>query len=149
MDTPEFWNLVALIDQRLVDASDDQAAVQNLTSALSTLPTDELEAFDEILARKLFALDTQTHADHAGESGASDDGFLYVRCYVVSKGESFYEMIRSSPEKMPHTDEWCEALLYVAQTAWSARTGNEPSAWPFEASVSYESGSNPDGWPTD
>ncbi len=49
---------------------------------------------------------------------------------------------------MPKTlEQWCEALLYPHRRAWATLTGADESDWPFEASVSYESGSNEELWP--
>jgi hypothetical protein len=48
---------------------------------------------------------------------------------------------------MPQSlDEWCEALLYVAPRAWASKTGRDEENWGFQASVSYETGSNSAKW---
>ena len=35
--------------------------------------------FEEALAQKLYAIDGEAYAQNAGESGCSDDAFLYAR----------------------------------------------------------------------
>lgn len=80
-----------------------------------------------------------------GESGDSDDAFLYARCYVVAQGRERYEATLMNPALMPQTiGEWCEALLYPQRNAWAQITGKDASD--FDSSVSYESGSNEDLW---
>jgi hypothetical protein len=107
LDRAGFWALIALVDH------------------------------EPLRARALYALDTRAHADHAGDSGGSADGFLYARCYVV---EADYGRVLADPTAMPTSpDEWCEGLRYVAREAWAERTGGDASEWPFEPSVSYES----------
>jgi hypothetical protein len=99
MDDATFWKFMGFVDHKLVDQGHDQAGVESLTSALARLPIQEIESFEEVLAHKLFALDGQAYADHAGQSGQSGDGFLYIRCYVVSRGESFYREVLVNPER--------------------------------------------------
>ncbi|MDR2013955.1 MAG: hypothetical protein LBQ20_13210 [Rhodanobacter sp.] len=38
--------------------------------------------------------------------------------------------------------------MTVAAEAWSQKTGHAPEDWDFEASVSYETGSNAEQWPS-
>ena len=144
----EFWQLIALIDVSALDDSREDEAVEPLQAALSMKSESELFAFEEALSQKLYCIDGEEFADNAGESGGSGDGFLYARCYVVAKGREFYEAVKSDPKRMPKSiEQWCEPLLYPHRTAWTDQTGNDESAWPFEATVSYESGSNADLWP--
>ena len=144
----EFWELIALIDVLALDDAREEEAVHPLHAALRLESESQLFAFEETLSRKLHSIDGEEFAKNAGDSGSSDDGFLYARCYVVAKGRDFYEAVKSDPTRMPNSiDQWCEALLYPHRAAWAERTANEQSAWPFEASVSDESGSNPDLWP--
>jgi len=148
MTTEDFWALIATIDVSALDNGDEEGAVFPLQSALTGKQESELEAFEEHLSRFLYNLDGEVFANHAGESGDSDDGFLYARCYVVAKGKTYFESVVAAPEKMPNSiDKWCEALLYSHRHAWAETTGRDISEWAFDASVSYESGSNPDLWP--
>ena len=147
MAETEFWNLIAKVNATALDHGNEDAAVQPLQYALSALPEQKLADFGEVLSQKLYALDGKTYAQNAGESGDSDDGFLYARCYVVAKGQKFYESVLADPRKMVKSiDQWCEALLSVHWNAWADLTGNDASDWPFAASVSYESGSNETLW---
>ncbi|HEY9715296.1 MAG TPA: DUF4240 domain-containing protein, partial [Chroococcales cyanobacterium] len=105
---------------------------------------DELDAFDERLAKMLYDLDTRAHMAEAGDSSDSSDGFLYVRCYVVASGREFYESVLKDPTLTPKSlDHWLEPLLYVSRAAWEQATGDERD---YYASVDYETGSNDAGW---
>lgn len=147
MKSDEFWKLIALVDLEALENGDENQAVASLSSAMVAMDVSRIEAFQEQLSQVLFAIDGESYADSAGDSGTSDDGFLYARCYVVARGEGYYLRVKSKPEKMPKSiEQWCESLLYVAPNAWATKTGNNPSEWDFEASVSYESGSNESLW---
>jgi hypothetical protein len=93
---------------------------------------------------RLYALDGRRYAEQAGESSDSDDGFLYARCFVVAQGEAHYRRVLADPSLMPKSiDEWCEALLGAAGTAFERSTGESAE---FETSVSFETASNRAQW---
>ena len=149
MTEQEFWTLIASIDQDTLVSQDDDAALEPLLDDLLDLTEPDLFEFDELLALKLYALDGEVYAAHAGESGESGDGFLYIRCYVVASGREFYEDVVRNPERMPNSiEQWCEGLLYVYLKAWAELTGNGDEDWPHFSTVSYETGSNQSQWPT-
>ena len=148
MSDAEFWTLIATIDQEALEAGDEDGALQPLIQALVAKNERELQDFGEILSQRLYALDGEEFAKHAGQSGKSGDGFLYARCYVVAKGKENYESVLADPRIMPKSiDQWCESLLYVNQKAWAESTGNSAEDWGFLSSVSYETGSNAKRWP--
>jgi len=143
MDERTFWQLIGLVDRDAL-ADDEDEAVEPVTAALSKLPPLEIAAFEEHLAQCLYALDGRRHADEAGESSGSADGFLYARCFVVARGEAHFRRVLAEPALMPKSsDEWCEALLGMASTAHKRATGE---AAEFETTVSYETGSNRAQW---
>jgi hypothetical protein len=147
MTDTEFWELISLVDLRALDRGDETAAVQPVQRALLSKKEAELVNFEEALAQKLYAIDGEVYANNAGESGQSDDAFLYMRLYVVARGRDYYETVRLHPERLPRSiDQWCEPLLYVYKYAWEKLTGRSASEWPHSPTVSYESGSNPDLW---
>lgn len=147
MTESEFWQLISLIDTDALDDEREQEAIEPLQAALGLQPEQALFAFEELLSRKLYDIDGEVYADNAGDSGDSDDAFLYARCYVVAKGAAFYEQVKAEPDRMPKTlEQWCESLLYPHRTVWAERTGSDESAWPFQATVSYETGSNEALW---
>lgn len=147
MESRQFWQLMELVDRVALEDGNEDLALASLTSALAALDVTSIEAFHDYLSQHLFAIDGQKYAEYAGNSGQSDDGFLYSRCYVVAYGEEYYSRVKRTPTEMQRfADHWCESLLYVAQNAWAASSGSDPSDWTFEATVSYESGSNHDLW---
>ncbi|GEP46217.1 DUF4240 domain-containing protein [Brevifollis gellanilyticus] len=148
MTRDDFWTLIDSIDRKSLDAGNEDAAIEPLQKMMGSLSEPDLEAFEEHLSQCLHVLDGQVFADESGESSDSDDAFLYARCYVVAKGRAHHEAALKNPKLMPKTlDHWCESLLYAHRAAWSDLTGKDQSEWPFEASVSYESGSNENLWP--
>ena len=148
MTREEFWHHIESIDKEALREGDEDTAIVPLEEQLTSLSVAELESFEEHLAQCLYALDGQAFADESGESGDSDDGFLYARCFVIAQGKDRYEATLANPQLMPKTlDGWCEALLYAQRNAWARLTGKDASEWEFEPSVSYESGSNEELWP--
>lgn len=145
MSEAQFWKLIALLDWDRV--GDDAAVVRPVVQALIKLPEKRIRDFDEILAEKLFALDTAKHARHVGEHawpdpGFSADGFLYSRCVVVANGKVVYERILADPSQMPKDMEF-EALLSMAWKAFEKKTGKE---YDRLTRVIFETFSNKAGW---
>ena len=148
MNREEFWKLISLVDIPALDSGDENAALVPLERALASEDETNLESFEEHLSQCLYSLDGAVYAENAGESRGSDDAFLYARCYVVAKGQAHYEAVLGKPELMPKTlEHWCEALLYCHHNAWANLKEGAASDWTFDASVSYESGSNEELWP--
>lgn len=143
VDEAEFWRVIDLVNRRWI-AEDEYEAVAPLIDILASETPAEIVAFQEHLAQKLHALDGRRYMEHAGESRGSTDGFLYARCYVVARGEREFRRVLGDPALMPKSlDEWCEALLYVARTAYERATGTPAH---LHSSVSYETGSNRAQW---
>ncbi len=151
MTEQQFWDLMTLLDWSKLDDDDDDAVVEPLVKALAKLPENEIFAFDDLLAEKLFALDTEAHARHMGEDSYtgedeffSADQFLYARCVVVANGKECFEEVLADPSQFPEDAEF-EAILYVAGTAYERKTGKEYSHIP---ATDYETFSNTQGWPS-
>lgn len=143
----EFWRLIGLIDQDALERQDEESAIAPLEKALADKSILEIEGFYTRLAHALYDIDGEIYADNAGDSGGSDDAFLYARCYVVARGMDFYQLVKGDPSQMPRTiEKWCEPLLYVAPNAWGLVTGFEPNEWEFCPDVSFETGHNIRQW---
>lgn len=155
MTDNQFWTLIETrIDRDALNelGEDDypDSLMQPLTEELVKLSIPELQQFEEILAKALYGIDGRLFAANAGDSGRSDDGFLYCRCWVVANGREYYDAVLADPEKMPKTiGEWCEPLLYVASEAWAKKTGKDVEEWDYDTEVSYETGSNEELWAAD
>jgi len=147
MDRATFWRLIDTIDRVALRSGDEDGAVQPLIEVLEAYGEKELQEFENLLTECLYDIDSEAHADAAGESGKSGDGFLYARCYVVASGETYYQGVLRDPATMPKSiEEWCEPLLYVARRAWAASTSNDEESWEHEGPLSYETGSNAAKW---
>jgi Protein of unknown function (DUF4240) len=148
MTEQQFWELMSLVDWEKL--GDDDAVVRPLVNALAKLPEKEIFAFDDWLAQKLHALDTEAHARHMGEYSYkgpdeffSVDEFLYTRCAVVANGKECFEEILADPNQFPEDAEF-EAILYAASTAYEEKTGKE---YPHSPATNYETFNNKNGWP--
>jgi len=148
MDEQEFWRIIALFNWKRT--GNDEAVLKPAVAALAKHSEDDIAAFEEILSRKLYALDTLEHARNIGEDAYVDDSkhfsvdwFLYARCCVVANGKKFYESVLEDPTKFPHDMEF-ESLLGLTDAAYEAKTGRESDG--FQTSVSYETFSNRAGW---
>lgn len=149
MNDSEFWTIIGLFDWD--QTGDDDAVLKPAIECLSKKEVDEIFSFDNILAEKLFAIDTRDHCRACylgeldpdnGDDYISPDDFLYCRCVVVANGRGLYEKVLNDPSEMPQNLEF-EALLYVAQYAYELKTGEE---YPHVTPVSFESFQNTEGW---
>lgn len=93
MDEAAFWSIIDQFDWD--NTGDDGAVLRPALNALSSMSPEDIAAFEQILAAKLYALDTREHARwrYRGQSdpdnGAdyiSSDDFLYSRCVIVANG---------------------------------------------------------------
>lgn len=140
----DFWALVALVDAKALAAGDaDDEAFEPLIAALAKRSAADIREWHELLAHKLWLLDGEAFAEHAGDAGQSDDGFLYARCFVVARGKAFYEGVLRAPKKFP-ADVDAETLLGVANEAYVRKTDDDLED---ATHYSYETGSNAAAWP--
>lgn len=146
MSEEVFWRLIRLLNWK--KTGDDDAVVEPLVAALAQMTEEDICRFEDLLAAKLHALDTEAHAREIGAEAYrpgqhfSADWFLYQRCVVVANGPELYQRVLSSPQEMPKDMEF-EALLSVAATAFERKTGRD---FDHVAPVSYETFSNTAGW---
>jgi predicted DNA-binding WGR domain protein len=146
MSEEVFWRIIELFNGKKV--GDDDAVIKPAVAALSKMAVDDIRRFEDILAEKLHALDTETHAREIGQMAYREDGhfsvdwFLYERCVVVANGRDIYETILADPKQMPKDCEF-EDLLSVGREAFEKATGRE---FDYVSPISYETYSNRDGW---
>lgn len=143
-----FWRIIGLFQWKKL--GDDDAVVKPAVTALSQMAVEDIRRFEDLLAEKLFALDTEAHAREMGEDAYrgedlhfSVDEFLYSRCVVVANGREAFETILTDPRQMPEDCEF-EAVLSVAAEAYAKKTGEEE--FDYSSPVSYETFSNREGW---
>lgn len=146
MSEDVFWRIIGLFNWK--KTGDDDEVLKPAVTALSVMSVEDIQRFNDILAEKLFALDTEAHAREVGEYAYregeyfSGDGFLYSRCVVVANGRSLFEAVLNDPKQMPKDMDF-EAILSLAGQAFEEQTGAE---FEYDSPVSYESFSNKSGW---
>ena len=147
MSEDVFWRVVGIFNWK--KAGDDEAVIEPAVKAQAQMTVDDIKKFENIMAEKLYSLDTEAHAreigDDAYQSGKyfSADWFLYVRCCVVANGPVYYEAVLNNPTEMPKDMEF-ESLLNVSPAAFERKTGEELD---HVLDICYESFSNKAGWP--
>lgn len=149
MNDDVFWDLIALFDWK--KTGDDDEVLRPAVTALSRMSVDDIFAFDDLLAEKLYALDTreicrgtyrgQIDPDD-GEQYVSADDFLYARCVIVANGKEAFEAALAKPLDVPQGIQF-EALLGVALGAYEKKVGQE---YDHVTALSWESFSNREGW---
>ena len=148
MNEEVFWRVIGLLNWKKL--GDDDAVCAPAVKALSQMTRSHLEIFENILAKKLYDLDTEAHAREIGEDAYKDeeshfsvDWFLYTRCCVVANGKDCYEEILNNPKEMVKDGEF-EAILNLARSANEKMTGEED--FDVDTDYSYETFSNREGW---
>ncbi|OON67877.1 hypothetical protein B0919_16435 [Hymenobacter sp. CRA2] len=150
MDEDLFWELIAAFNWKRT--GDDEAVMRPAEKRLAAMPAEDIFAFDELLAEKLYLLDGQRYADACypgpktyigGQPYISVDDFLYSRCAVVVNGKAFFEQVLANPDEWPVNMEF-ESVLYLAQQAYERKTKGEE--YPYVSQVSFETYSNKAGW---
>lgn len=147
MNENEFWQIIDKLDW---NGDEHEDVVEPVIDYLTSKSDEELFEFEELLAQKLFALDTKAHAKESGEYGYTDDdsqyfsvdSFLYARACVVAEGEEFYNKVLNNPKEFPKDVDF-ESLLYVAPEAFERKNDEE---WDYDSPTCYETFQNRQGW---
>ena len=147
MTETRFWTIIAMLNWAAT--GDDDAVIAPAVNELAKDQIEEIHEFENILAQKLYALDTIAHAEQIGGRDAyregeyfSPDLFLYSRCVVVANGEELYTRVLENPAEFPEFLEF-ESLLYIARQAYERKTGLD---YDYVTKPSYETYSNVEGW---
>jgi len=123
----EFWEIVP----RTVDARDQADALQ---SELAKHEPEQILQFAEHLERIVASgyLWDLWAAAYIMKGGASDDGFLYFRGWLVGRGRDAFEAALADPESLADRfepgDAWNfedESLLYAPRDAFERATGDD------------------------
>ncbi len=127
---------------------DDEKVLEPVISFLSSQSDDTIFLFDDVMTELLYRLDTRSNFErHRTLSGYdSDDIFLYSRCVALVNGRDYYYDIINNGD---HDEIWnmeFESLLYVPQEAWAKKHNADVGDYPYMSSLSYETGSNENGW---
>jgi hypothetical protein len=129
MQIETFWEL---IEKSKVNADDCTEQADNLSQLLSNLEPPEIVNFSEHFNQKLvdaFRWDLWAVA-YIVNGGASDDGFLYFRGWLLAQGRDYFEAALSNPKNGANNAvvgefNECEDILYVARQVYEELTGDE------------------------
>jgi hypothetical protein len=127
-------------------SGDDELVLKPLVEYLAKLSDEDIFAFEDIMSELLYEIDTKQNYETALKYDThNDDTFLYSRCIAIVNGKDYFDKVKNGKIK----DIWkmeFEAILYVARDAWAKKHGKSAKDFPHISSVSYETGSNKDGW---
>lgn len=145
MDRKQFFEIMMTICDW--DASgDDEKVLAPLVAYLAQQPDETIFSFEETMAALLFELDTKKNFRKARRYYAhSEDSFLYSRCCALINGEEYYEAAKAGKV----SDLWqmeFEAILGVPMCAWEKKHNIDSDNYPYLPTISYETGSNTEGW---
>jgi hypothetical protein len=137
MSDDRFWEL---IDQTAIYASHPDQQTAALRSELDRLPAEQIAAFDAAFGRQVeraYRWDVWG-AVHVAEGGASDDGFLYFRIWLVSRGRHAFMTVLGRPDDLadlnlepgPDGVYEFEEFGYIARQALAAKEGGDPGGLP-------------------
>ena len=143
MPDERFWGLIGLTT---IHGKDPGRQIAVLRTVLAALPLHDIEAFqaafDKAMARS-YSWDLWGAA-FVVNGGASDDGFEYFRCWLISKGRTAFEQVLADSDSLgdfvdPGTKaaRELEAFAYVAGEVWSARTGRPVTELAEAAAAAY------------
>ena len=141
----DFWKVIDY-SARLEADSDAQRA--DLRRSLELLTPDQIADFERLFDEKMRQSYTWNlwGAAYLANGGASDDGFEYFRCWLISKGRRIFETVSTEPDRLPEFiapgeggDFEFEEFAYVAREAWAAKTRRDWNAMPVIANMAYDS----------
>lgn len=140
-----FWKTMELCDWNY--EGNDERVLLPVIEYLSSKEDKDIFEFDDLMSELLYSLDTKKLAKQCQKANGfmSDDSFLYSRCVALINGAEYYARARAGKCKEMWRMEF-EALLYIPHSAWAIKHQKDESEYPHIPPVSYETGSNIDGW---
>ncbi|AMR31372.1 hypothetical protein A0256_08005 [Mucilaginibacter sp. PAMC 26640] len=147
MDDAEFWKI---IDFAFKVAGEDQEKEQKIiTEKLSMYTAEQIIAYELIFSKKLIEANDfkMIAAARIIDGSVTDDGFLYFRCWLVSRGKNTFEGAMKNPDYLAQvTDRGVvadfESMLYVSTEAYKTKTGKKEEDDSFPRNVAYKTGLN-------
>jgi hypothetical protein len=143
MSDDRFW---ALVQATTVDESRPDRQIAALRASLAQLPVEEIEAFQAAFDGQM----TRSYswdlwgAAYVVHGGASDDGFDYFRCWLISKGRTVFDKVLADPDSLadlvapdPGGPLEFEEFAYVARKVWDEKVGRPGRKMPNAATTMY------------
>lgn len=126
---------------------DDMAVLEPLIACLAQWGDELIFAFDDKMTELLYSLDSRAIANsiYKDMEHFSGDEFLYIRCTALVNGKPHYNAVLKGRRKLKANMEF-EAILYVPMLAWARRHGKDTDDYSHATKLSYETGSNEEGW---
>lgn len=150
MSDDRFWAVIGTTTAFERDPERQSAALHD---TLGKLSVDEIVAYEAAFDRQM----TRSYswdlwgAAYVVHGGASDDGFEYFRCWLISKGQEVFEKVMADPDSLadmlaPKVEGVLEfeEFAYVAREVWGEKTGRPSDEMPNAASMIYP-GREPSG----
>ena len=144
LEEDQFWEIISRLDW---SKEKEEEMIEPAITELAKRPVHFIYLFQDILAKKLFALDQKKYALHIGDAAwqtnkyYSVDNFLYARCCVAANGKQLYQEVIEQPNEMPK-DLTFEPLLWIARRAYRQKTDKKFDYHPIPF---YETYSNKEG----
>lgn len=140
-----FWEILNLMDWRF-EGNDDKVC-SPVIDYLSKQSDEDIFNFDEQMTGYLYAIDGKAWAESYKKDAKyfSDDGFLYCRGVAIVNGEAYYKKILNNPAEL-NEDRFFETVIYIPREAWGKKHNKDAVNYPYEAKLSYETGSNEKLW---
>jgi Protein of unknown function (DUF4240) len=144
LSNKNFWDL---IDHSAALEADPDAQLADLSASLRRLSASQIADFERMFdetMRQSYSWDLWGAA-YLANGGASDDGFEYFRCWLISKGRKVFHQVVANPDSLADLlapdsgrDFEFEAFAYVARDAWQATTGRDWNDMPVIANMAYD-----------
>ena len=125
------WSVIDAARQQ--DSNDLEDQLTRIEETLLALEPGQIAEFQDQLDATLQHANTWDlwAAAHIINGGASDDGFLYFRGWLLMQGRHTFEAaladaesLAGNPEIEPDNCE-CQDILYLAYRTYETKTGNE------------------------
>lgn len=147
----DFWMLV---DHSALAASAD-AQLDDLRTSLRRLTPEQIVDFEKLFTRVLRESYSWNlwGAAYVANGGASDDGFEYFRCWLISRGRKVFEAVKADPDALAAVandgsgELEFERFAYAASEVWAEKTGRDPNAMPLGPRAAFSD--KPSGVPFD
>ena len=130
MPVEEFWRLMEAASNNPND--DCLKKAESLKRTLALLPQEAVIGFEIRFSERLiesYRNELWAVADIVN-GGASEDGFLYFCCWLISHGEDYFKTalrdpVRAADRATKKQRNECEQLLSVGQEAYRLKVGRE------------------------
>lgn len=145
LSNQNFWDL---IDHSAALEANPDAQLADLRASLGRLSAPQIADFERMFdetMRQSYSWDLWGAA-YLANGGASDDGFEYFRCWLISKGRTVFDKVVANPDSLADLlapgggvgDFEFEEFAYVAREAWQAKTGRDWNDMPVIANMMYD-----------